>query len=290
MRVPSPFDDKSLKLLVEKFQYKRSVNFYDSGKTHPPVEWIWQNVFKGGGKFNAICGTQKAGKSRLALWWIVSILGGLNIFRRRCDLPPKRIMIIAAEEGEDTVQYRLTRYCELLGVDPKLIEDRVVIVQGQQMALHKQANRTMLLAQIFALDIDIVLIDPFFNIHASDENGGPEFGAMITEFSDWTSNYKFDIILIHHSMKNLEYFDPNNMATWMRGSSALPGIIDDALFVSRTGQIGANGGSMILLYRNGRSASDGRVWRLRDKGRENPDKPVESDLGWEWTNEGSEIS
>ncbi len=257
MRVPSPFDDKSLKLLVEKFQYKRSVNFYDSEKTHPSVEWIWQNVFKGGGKFNAICGTQKAGKSRLALWWIVSILGGLDIFLRRCDMPPKRVMIIAAEEGEDTVQYRLTRYCKLLGVDPKLIEDRVVIVQGQQLALHKQINRTMLLAQIFALDIDIVLIDPFFNVHASDENGSPEFAQMITEFSDWTSNYKFDIVLIHHSMKNLENFDPNNMATWMRGSSALPGIIDDAVFVSRIVQINGNGGSAVNMYRNERSASDG---------------------------------
>lgn len=246
------------------------------------MSWLWQNVFRGGGKLNAICGTQKVGKSRLALWWIVSILEGLSLWDRRCDVAPKRVMIIAAEEGEDTVQYRLTRYCERLGVDPKALHDRIVIVQGHQMQLEIAAHRDRLLAQIFSLDIDLVLVDPFANVHGAEEKGSPEFKNVIDAFRDWTSNYKFDMVLIHHSMKNMENFDPNNMATWMRGSSTLPAILDDAVFLSRNGQVNANGGSLVFMYRNGRSAGDGKVWKIKDLGREDPDAPEKSDLGWEW--------
>ena len=77
------------------------------------------------------------------------------------------------------------------------------------------------------------------------------------------------------------------MSTWMRGSSGIPSILDAACYIMRTGQTSENGGSRVQMYRNGRNATDGKVWKIRDRGCADADHPEKTDLGWEFVNEGT---
>ncbi len=265
----------------ERFKANHPISKYDSVKEWPPELWLVEDMFLGGGRVNFVLGKDKSGKSRFTLWLAAHMLAGMSPFGLRVDKIPKRIMWILGEEHQRTMTWRLTRYAELLGADPKPWHDKMLWVQGAGMALERQDRRYELEAAILAEDVDLLVIDPFTRVHNADENGGPAMKAILNTLRHWTQAHEWDILIQHHTGKVAFDADWTQIGTWTRGTSDIAAILDSAIMLQRFGDQDSNGGSDVNILRGGRHAPDDVKWSVKDLGRSDKDMPAQTDLGWE---------
>jgi len=208
------------------------------------------------------------------------MLADLRPFGLRVDKPPKKILWVLGEESIRNSQWRLTRYAELLGVDPKDWIGRIAWMPGAGMSLERGDKRSGLVAAIVAEKADLVVIDPLRRVHNAAESQDRQFDTVLNAFREWTQQLDIDILVQHHTGKVGEDADWGQIATWARGTSDIAGILDSACYVQRYGPEDKDGGSRVKLLRGGRHAPDDKKWILYDMGREDKDRPSQTDKGW----------
>jgi hypothetical protein len=79
----------------------------------------------------------------------------------------------------------------------------------------------------------LVVLDPLRNFHNLDENDSGSLIKALAPLRKWAKDNKSCVLIVHHAKKREEGRYNNND---LRGSSALFGMVDGALIITREGQ------------------------------------------------------
>lgn len=204
---------------------------HDPNMQQEPVKWlvngIWQKA-----KINAMGGFEKSGKSRLMNWLLVQAAQN------------ERPLYLCGEEPVALVNNRITNYAALQGF--KDYAFNIDYMMAAAMRLDFKSQRDELLQIMLDDDRTMLVIDPMRNIHGADENDSNAMSPIFNDMRRWTNVYGITIILLHHTPKLSEDADMSRIASWFRGSTALPAILDTAQYVNRINK------SKIKILRQGR--------------------------------------
>lgn len=200
---------------------------YDPDMTVTPVRWLVDGLWQLG-KVNGMAGFEKSGKSRLMNWLLVGMSKGDVL-----GLPamPQKVLYLCGEETISHCNQRLTRYAELQGI-PRTMFD-INFIEAAAMRLDLKPQRKDLIEMILDSDSEMLVIDPWRRVHGADENDSSAMAPMYNDLRKWSNKYNLTIVILHHTPKISEDTDMTRIASWFRGSTDLPAILDTAQYVDR---------------------------------------------------------
>lgn len=209
----------------------------------PPVPWLVEGLWLRG-KITAVLGPEKTGKSRFIGWVLAQMLGrqqggpvllradGGELLRHRGF---KRILYLNAEERTVDVQARINAYARYNQLEPRA-DWPITCVNAAGMQLQFDRERKAFEdTYLRGGGYDIVVIDPLRRVHTGDENSNTAMAPLHNDLRRWSNNYGTGIILIHHTPKLDEDADLGRLATWSRGATDLPTLVDGANMLRTTG-------------------------------------------------------
>jgi RecA-family ATPase len=199
-----------------------------------PDTWVTDGVIMEH-KINLMFGPEKAGKSRLLAWYLVHAFYELSLWGRPTQHPGK-ILYLCGEETDTTVGQRLIGYTKVLGLDMNEINwgRDVTFMAAAGMRLDKPEQRAWLRSELLAYDT--IVIDPLRRVHAAKESSNDEMAKILNDFREWSNSLALTMIVLHHTGKIGPDDDEDRIATWSRGATDLPAILDWATYTTR--QIG----------------------------------------------------
>jgi len=213
---------------VQHFKTLYPVVKFDPDMKTNPTHWLVDDFWQLG-KINGMAGFEKSGKSRLMNWLLVGMSKG-EVF----GLPalPRKVLYLCGEETIETVNSRIKRYAEIQGVPLNLVD--IGFVEAAGMRLDFKQNRQQLLEMIKDQDYDMLVIDPWRRVHGADEDKSQVMSPIYNDFRSWSNRQGLTIVILHHTPKLGMDADLSRIATWFRGSTDLPAILDTAQYVDRT--------------------------------------------------------
>lgn len=237
-----------------------------------PIEWLLRGTWLSQ-KVNYVAGPEKAGKSRLLHWLLLTAIAGadnrLGIDRGAASAVPERWLYLAAEESPGLIAERLRIYGDALGVAADLLP--ISYHDASMMRLERYDVRKKLERFLVLRGYDGLIIDPLRRVHMADENDNTAMAGLNATFRRWSNQLGVTQIIVHHTGSTGLGFDSGRIASWLRGATDFAAALDAASFVWRP----RVSESKVLLYRAGRfppsktlelrDLSDpphGRGWRL----------------------------
>ena len=178
------------------------------------------------------------GKSTLAIEEAVSIASGSD-FLGFGVTRPLRVAIINNEETRDELERRVEATCKHFNVRPEAIADRLFLYSGvdnPKLVLVRSDRRSGLiipteqLGQLQALinvqHLDIVILDPFVQLHYVEENSNEQISQALVQLRELGSAaaHPAAIHIIHHNRKPVagNSHQAGDMAS-ARGAGAMGG-------------------------------------------------------------------
>lgn len=213
---------------------------YDPLMKSNPTRWLIDEFWQLG-KINGMAGFEKSGKSRLMNWMLVGMSAG-SVLGLAAE--SKKILYLCGEETVGQVNARITRYAELQGI-PKTLFD-ISFIEAAAMRLDIKHQRDGLLETIKDNDIEMLVIDPLRRVHAADENDNTTMSNIFNDLRKWSNKFGLTIVIVHHTAKLGMDTDMTRMASWFRGATDLPAILDTAQYVDRVAK------GTIEVHRQGR--------------------------------------
>lgn len=205
-----------------------------------PVRWLVDDFWQLG-KINGMAGFEKSGKSRLMNWLLVGMSAGSVL---GLATEARKVLYLCGEETVSHVNQRLMKYAELQNVPTNLID--VGFIEAAAMRLDLPKQRAELLEQILDEDYSMLVIDPLRRVHGADEDKSKLMSPIFNDLRNWSNKHGLTIALVHHTPKIGMDTDMTRMASWFRGSTDLPAILDTAQYVDRTSK------GLIEVHRAGR--------------------------------------
>lgn len=223
------------------------------------VDGIWMK-----GKINGLFGAEKAGKSRLVSYILTHMYQEVPVFGKFTQAP-RRMLYLCGEEQPEDVAGRLRQYHEVLGMDFDKINwpERITFCNAAGMRLEQREQREWLQEEIISGGYDMLLADPLRRIHGASENSNDEMAPLLNWLRKITNEGDLTVCIFHHTGGLGEDDDESRIATWSRGATDLPAILDWAVYMRRYKQ-----GSRVDLVKvraQGR-APDPAMLRLHDYG------------------------
>jgi len=225
---------------VQHFKSLYPLTKYDPNMKPNPTRWLIDDLWQLG-KINGMAGFEKSGKSRLMNWLLVGMSAGVVLGLASL---PKKILYLCGEETKEQVNARILKYAELQGI-PKTQFD-ITFIEAAAMRLDHKSQRDGLLETIKDNDFEMLVIDPLRRVHAADENDNTTMSGIFNDFRKWSNTMGLTIVLVHHTAKIGMDTDMTRMASWFRGATDLPAILDTAQYVDRLNK------TTIEIHRQGR--------------------------------------
>jgi hypothetical protein len=185
------------------------------------------------GQWTSLIGIGGLGKTRLALWLVISQMLG----RPWCGIPtagkPQKSVILSTENGLRRWKEDLTKIVSTLSAEEAaVIEANVRILamtddEDGDLCLGDTGNVARLKATLTATEPGIVVFDPFADMMDGDENKTSDLVATITTLRGVTRSCcpKAAILIIHHgrtgSSNVAQAGDNFNAGNFGRGAKAL---------------------------------------------------------------------
>jgi len=229
------------------FTSKYTITKYNPLMKPEPVLWMIKDIWQLG-KINAMGGFEKSGKTRLMNWMLAGTFSGRVLDHYAI---PKRCLYLCGEERAPDVNTRVTAYADLQGIDKSQID--IVFMDAAGMRLDLPKERQGLLTTIHEGGFGLLVIDPLRRVHGTDEDKSKDMSKIYNDFRQWSNRFNLTIVLLHHTPKIGIDTDMTRIASWFRGSTDLPAILDTAQYVSR-GKFSTESKEKydIKLYRQGR--------------------------------------
>lgn len=214
---------------------------YDPLMTQEPVEWLVKGLWQKG-KINAMAGFEKSGKSRLMNWLLAGMPKEGCLGLQMMEEP--KILYLCGEEPIAVVNGRIARYAKVQGIEDHKYD--LEFIEAAAMRLDLKPQRNELLSRLQDDDRNMLIIDPWRRVHGADENDSSAMAPLYNDLRRWSNTFGITILVIHHTPKLHEDTDMNRIASWFRGSTDLPAILDTAQYVNRFGK------NKINILRQGR--------------------------------------
>lgn len=219
------------------------------------VQWLAKGLLMKE-KINVFFGMEKAGKSRLLGWMMVHMYAKAKLFGQTTKDPGKTLYL-AGEETKEEVTARLMYYQKVAALDNANIPwaKRIEFCEAAGMRLDRKQQRDWLRGRIESGLFETVIIDPLRRVHGASESSNDEMAPIANDMREWTNRYGVTLLMIHHTGKLSVDDDETRIATWSRGATDLPAVLDWALYAKRT-TTGKGKADRIKLFRKGRAPKE----------------------------------
>lgn len=200
-----------------------------------PRPWVAKGYLMRG-HVSVLSGPGSAGKSSLVVAWTCACGTGtaFDQFRPR---GPLRVLIYNVEDDPDEQRRRFSAQLRRMNLSPAQVMPRVRLVGPEQVgtlltagregaALVETATLAALAKVIAEFNPDVIVFDPFVELHSSDENDNVAIRAVMATFRTIARERNAAVLLLHHSRKGGS--DPGNPDS-LRGASAIVGAARVAL-------------------------------------------------------------
>jgi hypothetical protein len=191
------------------------------------------------GSITVVSGPGSAGKSSLMVSWAVSMALGFEYGRFR-PAAPFKVLSYNVEDDRDEQMRRISATCRQFGSDPSQVMPRLRMVGPTEMGtlLHIGPDGRLLINTPVMheleeyIDIwkpDVVMLDPFVELHSSEENDNTAIRQVLARFRAWAVQMKIALVVLHHARKGAASpGDPDSL----RGASAIVGAARIAMTVN----------------------------------------------------------
>ncbi len=216
-------------------------------------EWIAEGLIMKG-KINVMFGPEKSGKSRALGWILLHAIAGHQLWQGIETKSPGNVLYLLGEESQNDLVDRMRLYSGILELDYDAIPwaENMTFIDAAGMRLDQQPQRNWLHKQIRDGQYDTMVIDPIRRVHGAAESSNDEMSRIFNDFRNWTNQYDLTLIMIHHTGKLREDDDEDRIATWSRGATDLPAVLDWATYLRRY-QSGGGRADRIVVKRAGRA-------------------------------------
>jgi regulatory protein RepA len=234
----------------------------DPADTEYRMEWLVKG-FVMEGKINVFFGAEKAGKSRLMSQLLAAMYSG-SAFLGFPTRSPGRTLYLAGEETRQEITARLVAAATQMGVPKGTIdwEEQLVFCEAAGMRLDQVLQRQWLRDMLQGGEFRSLIVDPLRRVHGASESSNDEMAPICNDLREWTNRFGLTLLLIHHTGKLSMDDDVTRIATWSRGATDLPAVLDWALYLERQeGRVE----DRIRLLRKGRAPKEGNMI-LADRG------------------------
>lgn len=242
--------------MLGKFVERYPGEMWNPNAIPPPIPWLVDGLWLRGG-ITAVLGPEKSGKSRFIGWILAQMLGQQNggpvllskdgrvVLKHRGF---KRILYLNAEERTSDVQARVNAYARYCGLEPK-VDWPITCVNSMGMQLQLDRERKEFeAAYLKPGGYDVVVIDPLRRVHLGDESSNTAMAPLHNDLRRWSNQYETAIVIVHHTPKLDEDADLGRLATWSRGATDLPTLVD--------------GANMLRTMGSGPNLSVRELWRM----------------------------
>lgn len=212
---------------MQTFASRYPIVPFDPNMIHDPPRWLVKDIWQLG-KINGMAGFEKSGKSRLMNWLLVGMAKGHVL---GLSAIPQKILYLCGEEQIQVVNGRIKQYANLQDVSMEKFE--IGFVEAAAMRLDLLKERKGLLEQLVEGDYGMLVIDPLRRVHGADENDSQKMSNIYNDIRRWSNKFNITVVLLHHTPKISEDTDMTRIASWFRGSTDLPAILDTAQYVNR---------------------------------------------------------
>lgn len=192
----------------------------------PARPWLVENLLMDG-QVTMLTGRGGDGKSLLALQVAVMVAARADFgwwqARQR-----RNVLVLNAEDNIDEQRRRLLGGCDVMGVDPRLLEGRLFTMERESLVLvHRDPEDgtvkpsplyDRLAALIREHEIGLVVIDPLVEAHVGmDENSNADMKELVIMLRRLARLRAIPLLIVHHSRKGASGGDQDGA----RGGSAL---------------------------------------------------------------------
>lgn len=200
---------------------------------HTPYPWLVDGLVMKG-RINVIFGFEKSGKSRLMAWLLAHMFQAQRCLGR-ATRKPGRTFYLAGEEPQAEVISRLRRYSELAGLDFGLVnwKAEMMFCEATGMRLEQPAQRAWLRDTLVRGGYSMLVVDPIRRVHGAKEGSNDEMSPILNDLREWSNRLGVTVLMTHHTGKLSLEDDETRIATWSRGATDLPAVLDWALYLRR---------------------------------------------------------
>ena len=214
-----------------------AASFFD--KEPPPIEWLIEGVAE---KKNLImmAGAPKTAKSWMAIEMGLCVATGKPLFGDPLLLGREkkgRVLFCFLEDGPHNVHARITALARSKGVTN--VKDLSLMFRfggGIDMGNSEQAQRFGQIVSEEYPDLDLIVFDPFRNLHYGDENDSANIIRVMENLRSVRDKTGAAVLVIHHTRKPSSS-DKNNPGFAIRGSGAIFGAVDGLVALSNVEDI-----------------------------------------------------
>jgi hypothetical protein len=199
----------------------------------PPRKWLYRRHYMRG-MVSLTASPGGVGKSSVQMVEAVSMALGRDLLRDREPLKLGKLKVWL-HNGEDPMvelRRRLGAICIHFRIDPKELEGYLFLTSGRDtpiIAAQEIEGTTVLvpetasqvLAQIQAIGISVLVLDPFISTHRVSENSNSAIELVMALWRDIAQKADIAIEIIHHFRKGNGSSEPS--ADDVRGASAMIG-------------------------------------------------------------------
>ena len=201
----------------------------------PPRPWIARGYLMRG-SVTVVSGPGSAGKSSLMVAWAACLTIGCAFNRMRADAP-LRVATYNVEDDESEQKRRFSAMLRTLKVGHDAIGGRLAIIGPSRVGTLLQTARDgSLLVNTPVMDRldafvqqfrpDVLILDPFVELHGAEENDNTAVRAVMARFRAMAVEYGMAVVILHHARKGIGTpGDPDSL----RGASSIVGAARVAL-------------------------------------------------------------
>lgn len=197
-------------------------------KEPPPIDWLIEGLLE---KKNLVmlAGAPKTAKSWLAIEIGICVASGTNLFGDPLMLGTGRngkVLFCFLEDGPHNVHARVTALARPKGINN--IKDLDLMFRfggGLDMGNVEQAQQFGHALKSSYPDLDLIVFDPFRNLHYGDENDSANIIRVMENLRFIRDITGASVLVIHHTRKPASS-DKNNPGFSIRGSGAIFGAVD----------------------------------------------------------------
>lgn len=182
------------------------------------------------GSVTVVSGPGSAGKSSLMVAWAAALALGCA-FHRMKPTAEFRVATYNVEDDQDEQKRRFSALLSRLELCPKAFAGRLAILgsTGVGTLLHTDRNGALLVntpimdeleAYVAAFKPDILMLDPFVELHEVEENDNTAVRAVMARLRAMAVEHNMAVVILHHARKGAG--EPGEMDS-LRGASSIVG-------------------------------------------------------------------
>lgn len=197
-----------------------------------PTTWLVDQLWTTHA-FGIVGAEPKSWKSWLTLYLGICIAGGYKAFNR-FEVAQGAVLVFSAEGGNGLVRRRAAALCRAMEIE---IPDDLIVIDTPTLRLDEPETVTRIVATVDKVKPSLLLLDPLRELHGGDENDAATVAALLGPLRLLQAK-GCACMVVHHLGKRNETRGRGAQrgGQRLRGSSALHGAVDSALYMETSGE------------------------------------------------------